>query len=194
MLKAGYSAEATEAARSIVTSFEEFIREHKDEITALQLLYSRPYQQRLTFEEIKELADAIGRPPRQWTPDVLWLAYEKLDKSKVRGSGERVLADLVSLIRFALQHEPELVPFTEKVKERFAGWLLQQQQAGRKFTEDQLRWLEMIRDQIATSLSMDMDDFAFVPFTQHGGVGKAFKLFGTELPELLDELNEVLPR
>ena len=116
-------------------------------------------------------------------------AYRQIERER-----ERVLADLVSLIRFALQQESELVPFTEKVRERFAGWLLQQEQSGRRFTADQLSWLEMIRDQIATSLSMDMDVFAFVPFTQHGGVGKAFQLFGTGLPGLLDEMNEVLPR
>jgi len=32
-----------------VTSFREFIEQHKDEITALQVLYSRPYKQRLTY-------------------------------------------------------------------------------------------------------------------------------------------------
>jgi hypothetical protein len=34
--------------QSIVQSFEQFIRENKNEITALQILYSRPYRQRLT--------------------------------------------------------------------------------------------------------------------------------------------------
>ncbi len=194
VLRAGYSAEATEAARSIVTSFEEFIRENKDEITALGVLYSRPYRQRLTYEQIKELADAIQRPPRQWTPDVLWAAYERLDRSKVRGSGERVLADLVSLIRFATHQEDELIPFPEVVQERFASWLAQQENRGRVFTDEQRRWLEMIRDQIATSLSVSTDDFDYVPFAQHGGLGKAVQLFGPDLPALLEELNEVLPQ
>ena len=89
--------------------------EHKDEITALQILYSRPYQQRLTFKEIKELAHAIGRPPYQWTPETLWQAYETLDRSKVRGSGGRVLTDIVSLVRFALEQDNELVPYPERV-------------------------------------------------------------------------------
>jgi len=42
---------------------------NKDEITALQVLYSQPYAQRLTFADIKELATAISRPPRSWTAD-----------------------------------------------------------------------------------------------------------------------------
>jgi type I restriction enzyme R subunit len=55
-----------------------------------------------------------------------------------------------------------------------------------------MRWLEMIRDQVATSLGIEMSDFDYVPFNQEGGVGKASKLFGSDLPKLLDELNEEL--
>ncbi|MCA1840409.1 MAG: type I restriction-modification enzyme R subunit C-terminal domain-containing protein [Actinomycetota bacterium] len=193
LLKAGYSAEATEAAKSIVTSFEEFIAEHKDEITALQILYSRPYRQGLTYEQIKELADAIQRPPRQWTPDVLWRAYEQLDKSKVRGSGRRVLTDLVSLIRFAVHSDDELVPFPDRVAEKFENWIAQQENLGKTFIDEQRRWLEMMRDQIATSLAIDVDDFEYTPFNQHGGLGKAVQLFGDDLPKLIEELNEALP-
>ena len=166
--------------------------EHKDEITALQILYSRPYQQRLTFTEIKELADAIGRPPYQWTPEKLWEAYEALDRSKVRGSGGRVLTDLVSLVRFALQQDDELVPYPELVRERFQAWLLQQENAGATFTAEQLAWLERIRDHVAASLGITADDFDYTPFVEQGGLGKAYELFGEELSPLLDELNEAL--
>src|SRR6202035_2836542 len=84
---AGASPEGREKAAELVTSFSEYIEEHKDDIRALQVLYSRPYRERLTFAEIKELARSIERPPRRWTPERLWRAYEVLDRSKVRGSG-----------------------------------------------------------------------------------------------------------
>jgi type I restriction enzyme, R subunit len=61
-----------------------------------------------------------------------------------------------------------------------------------KFDSDQLAWLNLIRDHIATSLSIDQDDFDYAPFSQRGGLGKAHQLFGEQLPKLLDELNEVL--
>ncbi len=48
------------------------------------------------------------------------------------------------------------------------------------------------REHIATSLSIEPDDFDAVPFNQHGGLGKAYQLFGEQLPKLLNELNEVL--
>ncbi len=192
VLKAGYSEEATEAARGIVHDFEAFIAEHRDEIDALQILFSRPYRRRLTFEQVRELAEAIKRPPRQWTPEVLWEAYERLDLAKVHGSGERTLADLVSLVRFAVHEQDELVPYAEQVRERFDNWLAQQESAGRMFTPEQTRWLVMIRDQVATSLGIEMSDFDYVPFNQEGGAGKAVQLFGPHLTGLINELNGAL--
>ena len=62
VIAAGYSVDGADRARQTVDSFREFIEQHKDEITALQILYSRPYQQRPSFKEIKELARR-DRPP-----------------------------------------------------------------------------------------------------------------------------------
>jgi type I restriction enzyme R subunit len=192
VLEAGFSAAAKDKARTVVESFEKFIQEHKDEITALQILYSRPYSQRLTLKGIKDLAAVIEKPPRGWTPQVLWRAYETLEKSNVRSAGGKVLADIVSLVRFALHQESELRPFHDQVNERFSEWLIQQEKKGRKFTDEQRQWLEAIRDHIAASLAISMDDFDYVPFAQRGGLGKANQVFGEDLGPLLNEMNEVL--
>jgi type I restriction enzyme R subunit len=192
VLEAGFSAAAKDKARSVVESFEKFIQEHKDEITALQILYSRPYSQRLTLKGIKDLASSIEKPPRGWTPQVLWRAYETLEKSKVRGAGGKVLADIVSLVRFALHQDNELRPFHDQVNERFAQWIAQQEKKGRKFTDEQRHWLDAIRDHIAASFAIEMEDFDYVPFMQRGGLGKVNQVFGAQLTGLLNELNEVL--
>jgi len=192
VIAAGYSVDGADRARRTVESFREFIEQHKDEITALQILYSGPYQQRPTFKEIKELANAIGRPPYQWTPEALWEAYETLDRTKVRGSGARVLTDMVSLVRYALKQDDELVPYPERVTERFRAWLLQQENAGREFTQEQLAWLDRIRDHVAASLAITTDDFEYTPFVEQGGIGKAHEVFGAGLAPLLGELNEAL--
>ena len=42
VIEAAFSADALERAKGIVQSFEKFIQDHKDEITALQILYNRP--------------------------------------------------------------------------------------------------------------------------------------------------------
>ena len=75
---------------------------------------------------------------------------------------------------------------------RFESWLEQKVQAGTAFNADQRAWLELIRDHIATSLSIEPGDFDYAPFNLRGGLGKAHQLFGNDLTKLLDELNEVL--
>jgi type I restriction enzyme R subunit len=193
VLGASFDAKATEKARSTVESFERFIADHKDEITALQVLYSQPYAKRLKFSDIKTLAEAIKAPPRTWTPETLWRAYETLDRAKVRGAGgQRLLTDIVSLVRFALHQERQLVPFAEHVEERFQNWLAQQENRGRRFTDEQRQWLVLIKDHVASSFHIEKDDFEDVPFNQKGGLGKVHQVFGGKLDELIQELNEVL--
>jgi type I restriction enzyme, R subunit len=189
----GYSPEARDKAAALVQSFEEYLAGHKDEIEALQFFYSVPRRKRLRYSDIKALADAISAPPRQWTPEKLWRAYETLEKSKVRGAGaERLLTDVVSLVRFALHQEGELVPHADRVQSRFQSWLIQQENAGRPFSQEQRRWLEMMRDHIATSLEIDMNDFDLTPFAGEGGLAKASQVFGKELRAIVSELNEVM--
>lgn len=103
-----------------------------------------------------------------------------------------MLTDIVSLVRFALKQEDELVPFPDQVRERFDGWLAMQEIAGRTFTDEQRQWLVLIRDHIGASFGIEMDDFELNPFAQRGGAGRAYQLFGKELAPLMEELNGVL--
>ena len=179
-------------ADALTRSFREYIEEHRDEITALQVLYQRPYSRRLSLDEIKALADALQSPPRSWTPARLWDAYEQLDRDRVRGSGQRVLTDIVSLVRYAVGADDELAPFAEQVEQRFHGWLATQEIAGRNFTDEQRQWLEDIKDHIAGSVSIDPADLQYAPFAQRGGIGRAHAVFGDELAPLLEDLNLAL--
>jgi type I restriction enzyme R subunit len=193
VIEVGFSPEVLDRAKGVVQSFEKFIEEHKDEITALQVLYSRPYKQRLTFEAVKELAEAIEQPPYLWNESQLWNAYAALEKSKVKGaSGRRILTDLVSLVRFAIHQDNELVPFPERVSANFRSWLASQERSGTKFSNEQRRWLEMIRDHVAANLGIDTADFEYAPFSQHGGLGRVHQLFGDRLAAMIAQLNEVL--
>ncbi len=204
LLQADFSEAARERAKGTVESFERFIAEHKNEITALQILYNRPQRlqgkatEPLTFEALKTLADALQAPPHLWTEGQLWQAYAALDKSKVKGDNRRrILTDLVSLVRFAMHQDNELVPFPERVNANFKAWLAQSRHSREggnpvDFTAEQLHWLEMIRDHIAANLSVVPDDFEYSPFAQEGGMGKVYQLFGAELPKVLEEMNREL--
>jgi type I restriction enzyme R subunit len=198
VIHAGWNKDADDKARALVTTFRQFIENHKDEIVALEVIYSRPRRARLTFNDVKKLAEAISRPPLSLTADRLWQAYEHLDRSRVRGVGTgRLLTDLVALVRYALERDADaavtLEPFTETVNRRFTQWLADQEaRRGKPFDPEQRRWLELIRDHIAASLAIEKDDFDYEPFVQRGGLGKAFQVFGAELDGILRELNEKL--
>jgi type I restriction enzyme R subunit len=199
VLEAGYSEDARERAGSLVESFEEFLREHKDEIDALQILYDRPYARRLRLADVKALAAALRAPLRlpgdgpDGSLGPLWRAYEALERSRVRGAGgHRLWTDIVSLVRFALHQEDELAPYRERVDARFAAWLARQEAGGRPFTAEQVEWLGLIRDHIAASLEIHVEDLEESPFHQRGGPLGAYRVFGEALEPLLAELNEVL--
>ena len=208
VLESRFSTDALDRAKGLVQSFEQFIDQHKDEITALHILYSKPYKQRLTFTAVRELADAIQQPPYLWNESQLWQAYAALEAGKVKGaSNRRILTDLVSLVRYAMHQDNELIPFPERVNANFKAWLAQQQKTpsplagegrgegtagGSRFSEEQMWWLEHIRDHIAAELQIQPDDFELAPFNQQGGLGKVYQLFGDELNTLIEALNESL--
>ncbi|MEY4751457.1 MAG: hypothetical protein RIQ60_3671 [Pseudomonadota bacterium] len=193
LISAGHDPAARERAQALVQSFEAFITQHKDEITALQILYNRPTRAPLSFDDIQALADALHAPPHLLDEGALWQAYAALDKSRVKGtSRQRILTDLVSLVRFAMQQDNELVPYPERVAANFKAWLAQQTSAGKTFTPDQQHWLEMIRDHVAANLGVTLDDFDYAPFSQQGGLGKVHQLFGAELGMVIEELNREL--
>ena len=189
------SAEFDEGkAKDTIQNFRKFIEDNKDEILALQIIYNQPYDKRhLTYEMIRNLANAMKKPPYNLNSDVIWMAYEKIGKDKVKKRRpELMLADIISLVRYGLNKNDELVPYSEIVDQRFDEWLNNQEKAGNTFTSEQLEWLSMIKDHIATSMQITVDDFDNVPFYDKGGVMKVYNLFGNRFNTIIDELNEVL--
>ncbi|MDQ2867982.1 MAG: DEAD/DEAH box helicase family protein [Verrucomicrobiota bacterium] len=193
LIYAGPSQTSTQTSVQLAASFREYIEKNKAEITALQILYSRPYKQRLTEPMLKELEKKLRENHAAWTEDRLWDAFAVTAPGKVKGRSQAGrFADLVALVRFALEQQPVLAPFADSVSERFNEWLMDKAKSGTVFTSEQLAWLNLMRDQIATSITIERDDLDLSPFSQRGGLGKAHQLFGEHLPKLLDELNEVL--
>ncbi|WP_199178026.1 DEAD/DEAH box helicase family protein [Mycobacterium hubeiense] len=181
----------TERARSIVESWQAYLDEHRDEITALQLGYEAG-ERGIDFGFIQGLAARIARPPHNWTPEVIWDAYAALDASKVRVCSKHTLTDLVSLVRYATGVDDELVPYAERVQEKYANWLAQQEQAGVVFSDTERWWLDRMVTVIANSAGIRVEDLDDVPFTERGGTDGAIRDLGDKAGELIDELNAEL--
>lgn len=182
----------SDRAKEVVKNWEQFIAEHHDEYVALAAYYQQPADRRLSLKDIKELAKAISLPPHSFTPDQLWAAYQAVEAGKVKGSGQRKLVDLVSLIRFAVHADDELQPYGDLVRLRYGMWLTEQESAGHTFTSEQRRWLDMVAEHIATSMTIEPEDFDLDPFRGEGGIHAAYRAFGDQLNPLLEELNREL--
>ncbi|MEI8340516.1 MAG: type I restriction-modification enzyme R subunit C-terminal domain-containing protein, partial [Verrucomicrobiota bacterium] len=198
VLYSGFDASAVEKARTKVKDFQAWIDAHRDELTALQVIYSGTRPLKLSLKDLRQLKDALSTPPLAASPTQLWRAFEILDVLKIREDEDvpklkgELLADLVSLVRHALHPDLPLVPYTEVVRKNYTTWRLEQNRRGVKFTEEQEEWLDRMAEHIATSLSIEPDDFHDGWFGQHGNLGKAYAIFGDRLDSLLAELNERL--
>jgi len=191
VLEQGFDQAAKAKAQGLAASFRDYIEQHKPEIEALQILYSRPYRQRLTEKMLKELEAKLKEPFGPAPVQTVWRAFETIE-NRPTGNTLHRFADLIPLVRHALEQQPVLKPFSESVHERFNEWMMDKAKAGTVFAPEQLAWLNLIRDHICTSLTIEPDDFDYAPFAQQGGLGKAAQLFGPQLPAMLEELNEAL--
>jgi type I restriction enzyme R subunit len=183
-------------AEETTGKFRRFMEENRDELLALQILYARPYGARgLTHQAVRDLADALRRPPWNLQPATIWQAYRRLYADRVReASPNRLLSDIVALVRFALDPETRtLEPFSVSAEQRFNLWLGREQKAGRTYSEEQLAWLNLIKAHIAANAVIERDDLQHAPdFVDRGGLIAARRAFGARLDALLDDLSDAL--
>ena len=191
LIFAGYDEQAKAKAQEILDTFKKFLADNKDEMIALRIFYSQPYRRReLTFNMIKELNQAIQRPPYLLNLDRLWFAYENQNGEKVKGKAiKRTLTDIISLLRYELGIDTELYPYSDIVNRNFKDWIFKKNAGHIQFTDEQTEWLRMIKDHIISSVNIEKSDFEYTPFNEHGGLQKVYQLFGNDWDKLMEELN-----
>ena len=82
-----------------------------------------------------------------------------------------------------------LSPFADRVNYNFMQWTLKRNAGAVHFTEEQMEWLRLIKDHIATSLSIEPEDLDLNPFDGKGGLGRFYDVFGDTYEQLLHEIN-----
>lgn len=192
LLNKGWATDSKEKAENLVADFKTWIAQHQDEITALQIFYTQPYRRReLNYKMIQEVLEKLKLERPLLAPMQVWRAYEQLEKAT--GSPKSELIALVSLLRRISGIDSTLIDYSNKVDLNFRDWILKKN-AGQhnRFTEEQMQWLRMIKDHVATSIHLDADDLDYTPFDAEGGKGKMWQLFGEQMDEIINELNEAL--
>lgn len=186
---AGFSADMEEKAKQTVKSFEEFIAENKDEIIALKIFYDQPYKRRkFSYKMIKELRDKLVQTKPNLAIMTVWEAYKRIENKQISNPATELTA-LVALVRRAIGLDTDLIRFESTVNTNFKNWVFTKNAGHVQFTEEQMSWLRMMKDYIATSMNIEKDDFDNAPFVENGGLMKVWNIFGDQLEEIVEELN-----
>ncbi|MER6103410.1 DEAD/DEAH box helicase family protein [Streptomyces sp. NPDC001832] len=201
LVSAGAVPEDESAAHDTVQDWRAYIEEHRDEIAALSIAFAADSQvpPRDALKRLKDLARSISRPPRAWTADRLWRAYEQVGEAVAADrSAARTAADLLALLRYELaggakQGTEPPRPHAEVVRERYAAWLAKQEQAGVTFTKAERWWLDHIAGATVERVRFDTADLDYAPFTMRNGTDGLLAEFGeARAEEILDELDREL--
>lgn len=158
--------------------FERFVRENPEHIEAIRILIERPAG--WSTEALKELKSKLMTSTPRFTIENLQKAHQlRYDKA---------LVDIISMIKHAASEQNPLLTAPER-----AARAIEQISHGNTFTPEQKQWLDRIEQHLAQNLSIDEEDFEFIPSLEGaGGWGKANQVFAGKLKELLKQLNEAL--
>ena len=188
---AGFDTQQEETAERVIKTFHEFIEENKDEIVALRIIYDETYKNRpMAIEQLKALYEKLKS--KGITVERLWDCYAIKKSDKVKRGTIAQLTDLISIIRFEMGYTDNLTRFADKVNYNFMQWTLRRNAGAIHFTEEQMEWLRLIKDHIATSLSILPEDLDLTPFDRKGGRLGFYDAFGDNYEEILQEMNEEL--
>ncbi|MEX2387052.1 MAG: type I restriction-modification enzyme R subunit C-terminal domain-containing protein [Phycisphaeraceae bacterium] len=193
VLTAEWDRESVANAEQVIADFRTYIEQHKNEITALRIFYDQPYRLReLTYDMVRHVLERLMADKPALAPVRVWDAFKQVEDHAPAAPRQELVA-LVSLLRRVTGLDEKLTDFDALVRQRFQDWVFKQHAGDApKFTTEQMHWLQMIRDHIATSFHVEPDDLERTPFDGLGGLGKFYKLFGNDYEAILNELNERL--
>ena len=188
VLFAGYDVDKQANADRVLQGFHAFIEENKDEILALRIIYDQRYKDRpMAISKLKALYEQLKA--QNITIERLWECYAIKKPEKVRRGTVAQLTDLISIIRFEMGYADNLTPFADRVNYNFMQWTLRRNAGAVHFTDEQMEWLRLIKDHIATSLSIEPEDLDLSPFDRKGGLGRFYDVFGSQYEAILQEMN-----
>lgn len=158
-----------------LNSFEAFIRDNVNKITALQVVVTRPRD--LSRVQLKELQMALVANGYSET---------NLRQAWRDAKNEDIAASIIGFVRQAALKEP-LIAYDERVTRAMATIL-----RSKPWTDPQRQWLQRIGDQLRKNVVVDRQALDDDPFQQSGGFNRLNKQFGGELEGVLAKINEEL--
>ena len=129
---------------------------------------------------MKDLRNTLVRQPDD--------LVDKFTEKNLRRAYNKELTDIISIIRHAATGG-ELLTTEQRVNKA-----LMKVKSDRGFTEEQEKWLALIRTHLIENLLMEKEDVDYLPiFTREGASwGKLNKVFDGELETIIHEINEAV--
>lgn len=152
--------------------FGRFVEQNRHQIQALGILLEKP--EGWSAEALIELRAALRQAqfPEEKVRQAVTIAKHK------------ALADVISIVHNAADEARPLLTAEERVNAA-----LSKVTGTMELSEEQRKWLELIRQRLVADLAIKPDDFEVFPFDDRGGFSKANRVFGGDLSGLLAKLN-----
>ena len=155
LISKGFSIEE---AQNTTEAFEEFCREHTDEIEALRIIYNNEGEP-ITYAMLKDLENKLKMANNHFTSKQLWNSYAILNPNSVRRSVTKeesdALTNIIQLVRYAFRQIERLDSVVATSKQYFNLWLGQNQ---REITDKQRDVISRIVDYIASNGACTVKD------------------------------------
>ena len=146
-----YKGFSLEEAKSTTDAFEDFCKEHSDEIEALRIIYNNEGEP-ITYSMLKDLENKLKMANNRFTSKQLWNSYAIVNPNSVRRSTTKeeseALTNIIQLVRFAFRQIERLDSVVYTSKQYFNLWLGQNQ---REITDKQREVISRIVDYIAAN-------------------------------------------
>jgi type I restriction enzyme R subunit len=155
-----------------LTEFSRFVEENRSQIEAIRIILDKP--EGWSTEALRELRVALRQAqfPEERVREAVTIAKHK------------ALADVISMVKNAADEARPLLTAEERV-----NTAVSQVTGLMELTEEQHKWMELIRRRLVVDLAIEPEDFDMHPLDELGGFSRANRVFGGSLRDLLNRLN-----
>ncbi len=171
LISKGFSQEE---AGELTSAFEQYCKEHKDQIEALRIIYNNDGEP-LTYILLKDLENKLKLANNKFQTARLWNSFAIVNPHSVKKhttkEEKEALTNIIQLVRFANHQIETLESLYPSAQQRFNLWYGQVQ---RTVTESQISIIRQIVDYIASNGACTIKDIIDDDKTRAAQLIKAF--------------------
>lgn len=155
-----------------IESFKKYIEENRNEIIALNILYTKPTElDRKSLKELKMILDKNG------------FTEQRLNTAWKASTNKEIAADIIAYIRTLSMGLPMVTP-EERIKNA-----IQKVKKLYTWSKIQMNWIDRFEKQLKAETLLRKEDLNNEPFNEVGGYNRLNKIFNNRLDEVLEIIN-----